>query len=137
AVDRGPPDDGSAHARDAGGVPGGDGSSAGAGEAVSEPLIRSAGPGDGVALARLIGQLEYEVTPDEVAERLVAMEAEGRLALVAVLEGEGMACLSTSIMRVLHRPAPVGRISMMVVDERVRNRGIGAALVRAAERLLA
>jgi GNAT superfamily N-acetyltransferase len=53
------------------------------------------------------------------------------------LEGEVMACLSTSIMRVLHRPAPVGRISMMVVDERVRNRGIGAALVRAAERLLA
>lgn len=104
---------------------------------MSEPLIRSAGPGDGVALARLIGQLEYEVTPDEVAERLVAMEAEGRLVLVAELEGEVMACLSTSIMRVLHRPAPVGRISMMVVDEGVRNRGIGAALVRAAERLLA
>jgi GNAT superfamily N-acetyltransferase len=104
---------------------------------VSEPLIRSAGPGDGVVLARLIGQLEYEVTPDEVAERLVAMEAEGRLVLVAELEGEVMACLSTSIMRVLHRPAPVGRISMMVVDEGVRNRGIGAALVRAAERLLA
>jgi GNAT superfamily N-acetyltransferase len=104
---------------------------------VSEPLIRPAGPRDSDALARLIEQLEYEVTPDEVAERLVTMEAEGRLVLVAELEGEVMACLSTSIMRVLHRPAPVGRISMMVVDERLRNRGIGAALVRAAERLLA
>jgi len=40
-------------------------------------------------------------------------------------------------MRVLHRPAAVGRISMMVVDESLRNRGIGAALVRAAERSLA
>jgi len=46
-------------------------------------------------------------------------------------------CLSTSVMRVLHRPAPVGRISMMVVEEAQRGQGIGAALVRAAEAALA
>lgn len=39
-------------------------------------------------------------------------------------------------MRVLHRPAPVGRISMLVVDAKLRNRGIGEALVRAAEHAL-
>ena len=85
----------------------------------------------------MIGQLGYEVTPGEVAERLEAMHAEGRLVLVAELDGAVVACLSTSVMRVLHRPAPVGRISMMVVDEGLRGGGIGADLVRAAEQPLA
>ena len=65
------------------------------------------------------------------------MEAEGRVVLVAELDGNVVGCLSTSVMRVLHRPAPVGRISMMVVDETLRSRGIGARLVRAAEEALA
>ena len=65
------------------------------------------------------------------------MEAEGRVVLVAELDGAVVGCLSTSVMRVLHRPAPVGRISMMVVEEALRSRGIGALLVRAAEQALA
>lgn len=104
---------------------------------MSEPLIRPAEQRDSEALARLIGQLEYTATAAEVAERLAIMEAEGRLVLVAEHDGHVIGCLSTSIMRVLHRPAPVGRISMMVVEESLRDRGIGAALVRAAERALA
>ena len=99
--------------------------------------IRAAEPRDAALLASLIGQLGYEVTESEVAERLVAMQSEGGPVLVAELDGQVVACLSTSIMRVLHRPAPVGRISMMVVDEALRGRGIGAALVRAAEEALA
>jgi len=72
-----------------------------------------------------------------VAERLATMDAEGRVVLVAELGGAVIGCLSTSVMRVLHRPAPVGRISMMVVDAALRSRGIGAQLVRAAEAALA
>ena len=90
-----------------------------------------------MALAALIGQLGYDAGAGEVAERLAAMAAEGRAVLVAELDGAVVGCLSTSVMRVLHRPAPVGRISMMVVDEKLRSRGIGAALVRAAEEVLA
>jgi predicted N-acetyltransferase YhbS len=104
---------------------------------MSEPLIRPAEPRDSAVLARLIGQLGYQVTADQVAERLATMQADGQVVLVAELDGRVIGCLSTSIMRVLHRPAPVGRISMMVVDEALRNRGVGAALVRAAERSLA
>ena len=88
-------------------------------------------------LARLIGELGYAIEAAEAVERLAAMAAEGRAVLVAELDGAVVGCLSTSAMRVLHRPAPVGRISMMVVDETWRSRGIGAALVRAAERALA
>ena len=104
---------------------------------LGESLIRPAEPRDGAALVRLIGQLGYEVTETEIAERLAAMAEEGRLVLVAELGDAVVGCLSTSVMRVLHRPAPVGRISMMVVDEPLRGRGIGAELVRAAEDALA
>ena len=65
------------------------------------------------------------------------MEREGNVTLVAELDGMAVGCLTTSIMRVLHRPAPVGRISMMVVEEGLRGQGIGAALVAAAEERLA
>lgn len=100
-------------------------------------MIRRAESRDSEALAALIGQLGYHTTADEVAKRLSLMIAEGRVVLVAELDGAVVGCLSTSVMRVLHRPAPVGRISMMVVDESLRSRGIGAELVRAAEQVLA
>ena len=104
---------------------------------MSEPPIRAAEQRDSATLARLIGQLDYQVSADDVAARLATMDGEGQVVLVAEIGGRVVGCLSTSIMRVLHRPAPVGRISMMVVDEAFRGRGIGAALVRAAERSLA
>ncbi len=100
-------------------------------------MIRRAEGRDAAALARLIDQLGYAATPDEVAGRLADMEAEGRIVLVAEQDGRVIGCLSTSIMRVLHRPAPVGRISMLVVDEAHRGRGIGTQLVRVAEEALA
>jgi predicted N-acetyltransferase YhbS len=102
-------------------------------EELAAITIRHAASGDSPALARLIGQLGYEVAAAEVAERLAEIEPEGRVVLVAELDGEVVGCLSTSVMRVLHRPAPVGRISMMVVDVALRGRGIGAGLVAAAE----
>ena len=104
---------------------------------LGESLIRPAEAPDSAALARLVGQLGYQVTETEIADRLATMQAEGRLVLVAELDGAVVACLSTFVMRVLHRPAPVGRISMMVVDEALRGRGIGAQLVRVAEQALA
>ena len=104
---------------------------------VSGLSLRPAEPGDSAALAGLIGQLDYKPTADEVADRLARMAAEDRLVLVAELDGAVVGCLSTSTMRVLHRPRPVGRISMMVVDAALRSQGIGAVLVRAAEQALA
>ena len=100
-------------------------------------VIRPAGAGDAHEIARLIDELGYPVTPDQVEARLKILETAGECALVAELDGKVVACLSISTTKVLHRPAPVGRISMMVVDEALRGQGIGAELVAAAERLLA
>ena len=98
--------------------------------------IRAATAADAPKLARLIEQLGYSASEPEVIDRLATMQQEERVVLVAELEGKVVGCLSTSTMRVLHRPALVGRISMMVVDEALRGQGIGAALVHAAERAL-
>ncbi|MGX7896417.1 GNAT family N-acetyltransferase [Tsuneonella sp. HG222] len=103
---------------------------------LSEVALRPARQEDCAALSRLIAQLGYDAELGDVAVRLAAMEAEGRVVLVAEIDGRVVGCLSTSVMQVLHRPAPVGRISMMVVDEALRGQGIGARLVAAAERHL-
>lgn len=105
--------------------------------AAMTPLVRAATPADADAIAIMIAELGYSVTTDEVVTRLGSIDDAGQAVLVAEMDGEVVGCLSTSTMVVLHRPAPVGRISMMVVDERHRSRGIGAQMVSAAEELLA
>lgn len=104
---------------------------------MTDPIIRPATAGDSPALAHLIAQLGHESLPAEVAERLATLQAEGTAVLVADMGGTAVGCLATSIMRTLHRPALVGRVSLLVVDEPLRGRGIGAALIRSAEQVLA
>jgi PhnO protein len=99
--------------------------------------VRLAEPRDCASMAELIGQLGYGVSPEEVAVRLEAVHDEGRPVFVAERDDAIAGCLTTSVMRVLHRPTPVGRIAMLVVREGVRGQGIGSALVRAAETALA
>jgi GNAT superfamily N-acetyltransferase len=93
-------------------------------------MIREAAPEDAPAIAALIAALGYDVNEADVRARLA-----GAGALVADAGGV-IGVVTTSIMTVLHRPRPVGRISMLVVAQAARGGGIGAALVAEAERRL-
>jgi predicted N-acetyltransferase YhbS len=53
--------------------------------------------------------------------------------LVAVRENQVVGLLTTNLMRVLHRPTSVGRLSALVVSQKQRGKGVGRALVEAAE----
>ena len=99
-------------------------------------VLRDARPKDAPAIAALIALLGAEASAADVKRRLPALAKAGQQAIVAE-KGEVVGVLTTSIMAVLHRPRPVGRISMLVVAEEARGAGIGAALVAEAEKRLA
>ena len=94
--------------------------------------IREARPDDAAPLARLIDELGYPATKGDVSARLQLLVERGEPPLIADLDGV-VGCLTWHMMHVLHRPRPVGRITMLVVAAQARSRGIGAALVEAAE----
>ena len=99
--------------------------------------IRCATERDAAEIARLFTILGHPSSAETVRAQwddwpaasdftLVAAQSDGRLLGVATLNR----------MIVLHRPAPVGRISSLVVDIPCRGEGIGRALVAAAEDVL-
>jgi len=92
--------------------------------------IRDSKPKDAEAIAALIVALGYDVTAAEVRRRL------GHVRALVAERGAVVGVLTTAVTAVLHRPRPVGRISMMVVAEAARGAGIGTALVAEAEKRL-
>jgi GNAT superfamily N-acetyltransferase len=101
---------------------------------MNDVAIRPATEADVDALAGLITELGAPTTPDEMSARLAAIRSRQDFgALVAVAGGEvaGMAGLSVSPSFV--RNTPNGQIVAMVVGEPYRRRGVGRALLAAAE----
>lgn len=98
-------------------------------------VIRDARPKDSAAIAGLVTALGYETGEADVRKRLAALKKAGEPALVAERDAL-LGCLTLHITPVLHRPRPVGRITLLVVAEKSRGQGIGAALVAEAEKRL-
>ena len=99
-------------------------------------VVRNAVINDSTVLSRLLGELGFPSAPDTVSHRLRSMQAFGESVLVAEREGKVIGLLTLHIMPVLHRPAPVGRVSALVVAQQERGKGVGRALVSAGQDLL-
>ena len=94
--------------------------------------IREADSVDAEALASLVSPFA-PTNADEIAERLPLLARAGERPLVARLGDEVVGLITWHVTPVLHRPSPVGRITYLQVDEKVRKRGIGRLLVEAVE----
>jgi GNAT superfamily N-acetyltransferase len=90
--------------------------------------VRVAGPADAPAIAALLAELGYETAAADVERRLARTAA-----LVAELDGEIAGVLTLSMVPVLHEPGDWCRITMLVVGEAARRRGLARALVTEAE----
>lgn len=93
--------------------------------------IRLSKPADAAALAKLLGQLGgIALDGDAVAANLAAARKLKGNMVVAEL-GELVGCCAWSLIPTIHR-GMVGRLTVLVVDEGHRRRGIATALLDAA-----
>ena len=98
-------------------------------------LLRAPKDGDAPDIARLLGQLGYPSTAEEVLTRLKTLrdDAPATAAWVAELDGAVVGVATAREFPGIHISTPVAWLTVLVVDERVRGRGVGRQLVAAAE----
>ena len=97
------------------------------------PRLRAARPEDVEALAALCGQLGYPSATARVAARLRSIGTRpDHVVLVADDGGRVLAWIHVFVTRLLEADARA-EIGGLVVDEASRGRGLGKALVRAAQ----
>ena len=98
--------------------------------------IRRAHPDDAARLVPLYAQWGYAQPAEAVAERL-ALWADTPQAEVLVAEADGALAGVIGVFSSPHLALPgrFGRVGGLAVDAGSRRRGVGAALVRAAEEL--
>jgi GNAT superfamily N-acetyltransferase len=99
--------------------------------------IRNASLEDAAAIAALLDELGFPTPDESVASRLTTLLAVDEVILVAARGSEPLALLTVHVRPVLRRSTPVGRLTALVVAERVLGQGIGRALVATAERIRA
>lgn len=104
---------------------------------MSHVSIRSAGLPDSSAIARLMTQLGYATSADEMKERLLDILLHpDYITYVAELEGEIVGIIGAGISPYYEKDGTYGRLLALEVDEKWRGRGVGALLVAEAERWL-
>jgi N-acetylglutamate synthase-like GNAT family acetyltransferase len=96
--------------------------------------IRDAAEADTGEIAALLAELGYPMSQQDTAERLRRFAADPMSrVLVAVLSGNVVGLVATHIVPRLDSDALSGRVTDIVVKEEPRRRGVGAALMAAAE----
>jgi len=98
-----------------------------------KPQIRDAKPSDARRLTELITFLGHEIDEKSVRRNLTRLKKDGETPLVATFGKQVVGLCGISARAVIHRDAPLGRISPLVVAEEAQGHGIGRMLVEAAE----
>jgi GNAT superfamily N-acetyltransferase len=95
--------------------------------------LRDAKPSDAPRLVELIHELGHEINEKQVRKNLVALKKSGETPIVAALDKMVVGMCGVGRRVVIHRPAPLGRITALVVSKQAQGHGIGRKLVEAAE----
>jgi N-acetylglutamate synthase-like GNAT family acetyltransferase len=99
--------------------------------------IREAKESDVKALQGLLTQLGYpDVTEAEVTDKVNIHTKASYHLMVAEIEGAVIAFAALHWFEMLHRKGYLGRITAFCVDEKLRSKGIGQQLLKAAEDFL-
>lgn len=102
-------------------------------KAAPKPQVRDAKPSDAPRLVELIRYLGHEIDEKSLRKNLTLLKKSGEGPLVATLGKEVVALCGVRCRVMIHREAPIGRISPLVVAEGAQGHGIGRMLVEAAE----
>jgi N-acetylglutamate synthase-like GNAT family acetyltransferase len=96
--------------------------------------LRDAADGDAPAIAALLSEMGYPVSAADAADLLAAFTADTRSRVqVAERDGEVVGLVATHVVPRLDSDRRSCRVVDLVVAERCRRSGIGAALLDAAE----
>lgn len=98
-----------------------------------KPKLRNAKPSDAPRLVELIHELGHEITEKQVRKNLGALKKSGEMPLVVTLDKKVVGLCGVGRRVVVHRPAPLGRITALVVAKEANGHGLGRMLVQAAE----
>ena len=99
-----------------------------------KPEVREAKDADVPRLVELIHELGHEIDEKAVRKNLKALKKSGEAPLVATLDKKIVGMCGVGARVVIHRPAPLGRITALVVAKEAQRHGIGRMLVEAAEK---
>lgn len=100
----------------------------------AEPKLRDAKGSDAPFLAKLIGDLGHGIDEKTVLRNLKLLKKADETPLVASLGKRVVGLCGVHRTITIHRDAPVGRITILVVAKDAQDLGIGRMLVEAAEK---
>jgi ribosomal protein S18 acetylase RimI-like enzyme len=101
-----------------------------------KPQLREARPSDAPRIVELIHFLGHEIDEQSVRKNLGRLRKADEMPIVATLDKTVVGLIGIHRMTTVHRPAPVGRIPVLVVAKEAQDQGVGRLLVEEAERLL-
>ena len=102
-------------------------------KAPPEPKIRAVKPGDAADLTKLIHYLGHEIDEKSVRKNIKALAKLKEEPLVATIDKKVVGLCGVHKTVTIHRDAPLGRITILVVDEKAHGLGLGRTLIDAAE----